>query len=93
MSEKTIDREAKLLIQLEEMGNKLNEALEELEWRRLDSQIVTDILEVIDPYIDKNDHSKSVDEWIKELIKQLRFAKAKVAEVELVLDGYLEYGK
>ena len=93
MSEKTIDREAKLLIQLGEMGNKLNEALEELEWRRLDSQIVNDILEVIDPYIDKNDHSKSVDEWIKELIKQLRFAKAKVAEVELVLDGYLEYEK
>ena len=93
MSEKTIDREAKLLIQLGEMGDKLNEALEELEWRRLDSQIVNDILEVIDPYIDKNDHSKSVDEWIKELIKQLRFAKAKVAEVELVLDGYLEYEK
>ena len=93
MSKKTIDREAQLLIQLGEMGNKLNEALEELEWRRLDSQTLNDILEVIDPYIDKNDHSKSVDEWIKELIKQLRFALAKVAEVELVLDGYLEYEK
>ena len=93
MRVKTIDREAKLLIQLGEMGNKLNEALEELEWRRLDGQIISDILEVIEPYIDKNDHSKSVDEWIKELIKEPHMATAKVAEFELVLEGDLKYEK